>query len=117
EQAEGGKPSTASDIFSFGIILYEMATGQHPFWAEHPVTMLYNMVHREPRPIGDVLPNCHPALAELVTKCLQKLPADRPASMQQVAQALADSLAGQDPDRVPAADSAIPRLHPVAWES
>jgi len=116
EQAQGGKPSTASDIFSFGIILYEMATGQHPFWAEHPVTMLYNMVHREPRPIREVLPACHPALAELVTQCLQKLPAARPATMQLVTQALGDTLTGEDGERTGAAEAAIPRRHPVVWE-
>jgi serine/threonine protein kinase len=96
EQVEGGKSSPVSDIFSFGVILYELVAGRHPFQAEHPMSILYNVVNREPEAIAGVASECPEALADLIGRCLQKNPAHRPATLQVVERALLDMLASPD---------------------
>ncbi len=51
EQIQGGEVDTRSDIFSFGVVLYEMLTGQLPFRGEHEAAMVYSIVNEEPEPI------------------------------------------------------------------
>ncbi len=88
EQIEERGATTLSEIFSFGVILYEQLTGQHPFHAEHPVSLIYNIAQRDPDPVGDHLENCPPELADLVHECLHKKPEDRPANMATVKERL-----------------------------
>ncbi len=73
EQISGGAIDGRSDIFSLGIIFYELLTGTRPFTAAHAVGLLYKIVHEEPAPLEGVDPD----LVELVTRCLSKTPADR----------------------------------------
>jgi serine/threonine protein kinase len=77
-----------SEIFSFAVILYEMLAGQHPFHAEHQVSLIYNIAHRDPEPLEAHLQSCPKELSELVRQCLQKDPKERPASMADVAKKL-----------------------------
>ena len=63
EQIEGKGTGFRTEIFSFGVILYEVLTGHNPFRAEHHMSMLYNIVHREPEPIETHLPTCPPPVA------------------------------------------------------
>ena len=58
EIAHGETASYASDIFSYGVVLYEAITGKNPFAAEHVMAMLYNTVNRAPEPITTFLPGC-----------------------------------------------------------
>src|SRR6185436_11238097 len=90
EQIEGRGSSFQAEVFSFGVMLYEMLVGRNPFWAEHYMTLLYNIVHREPEPLETRLNPCPPALAALVAGCLQKDPSLRPASMADVERSLVD---------------------------
>jgi serine/threonine-protein kinase len=85
EQLDGGEPRFASEVFVFGVILYEALAGVHPFRAEHPMTLLNNIAQREPEPLASRLPDCPAPLADLVTRCLAKRPEDRPASIADVA--------------------------------
>ena len=48
EQIDGKPATVASDLFAFGVLLYEVLTGRHPFYAEHHMSMLYNIAHRQP---------------------------------------------------------------------
>lgn len=78
EQLTHGRTTFASDIFPFGIVLYEALTGCHPYEAEHYMSMLYNIVHGAPRPLRDYLEEAPDTLVELVESCLARRPEDRP---------------------------------------
>src|SRR5262245_42177932 len=80
EQARGGKIDFRSDQFSFGLMLYEMATGHHPFRRDsHPQTMAA-IIADEPRPISEVNPKVPTMLRWIIERCLAKDPNDRYAS-------------------------------------
>ncbi len=106
EQVEGAKASAASDIFSFGVILYELLAGRHPFQAEHPMSILYNLVSRDPEPLAHLAPECPPVLTGLVERCLQKNPADRPPDIQAVERTLLEVLASPNLASAPAPEQA-----------
>jgi Flp pilus assembly protein TadD/predicted Ser/Thr protein kinase len=74
EQARGGQPGTAGDVFSLGSVLAYAATGSSPFTAADPVAMLYRIVHDDPDLAGLGRP-----LRDLVVGCLAKEPASRPS--------------------------------------
>jgi serine/threonine protein kinase len=77
EQISGGKVTFATDIFSLGIVLYEVLTGQHPFTGSNPQAVLHQIVegkYREPVEINSLLP---PSLNQLIKKSLQKNIAER----------------------------------------
>jgi tetratricopeptide (TPR) repeat protein len=73
EQARGGLPGTAGDVFSLGSVLAYAATGRAPFAAADPVAMLYRIVHDDPDLSELALP-----LRDLVAGCLAKEPEARP---------------------------------------
>ncbi len=73
EQARGGLPGTAGDVFSLGSVLAYAATGRAPFAATDPVAMIYRIVHDQPD-----LNELAPPLQALVASCLAKEPAARP---------------------------------------
>src|SRR5258706_14210357 len=57
EQISGGSVDARSDIFSFGVVLYEMLAGQTPFRGEHEAAMVYSIVNEEPEPLTRHLPD------------------------------------------------------------
>jgi serine/threonine protein kinase len=89
-----GKPATfASDIFAFGILLYEMACHRHPFTAEHHMSMLYNIATKEAPPLETFLESAPPALSQLVQECLRKDPAERISDLRRVEMVLREAAA------------------------
>ena len=88
EQIEGKGASVSSEIFAYGVMLYEVLTGQYPFRAEHHMSLLYNIAQREPEPIETHLAHCPPELASLVAGCVEKRPSDRPKDMAEIEQRL-----------------------------
>ena len=82
EQATGGTITSASDIYSLGVVAYECLTGTPPFTAETPVAIAVAHMHRPVPPLPGDVP---PAVAELVTGMLGKQPEDRPQSARWVA--------------------------------
>ncbi len=86
EQADGGKLDTRSDIFSFGVILYEMATGRQPFHAESRMRTISAILTSEAPPLTD-LPH---DLERIISRCLRKDPAQRFQHMDDIAIALRD---------------------------
>jgi serine/threonine protein kinase len=98
EQIEGRGVTFASDIFSFGVMLYETVTGQNPFEAEHYMSVLYNIAHRDPEPLDVFLENPPPALSSLVLHCVEKRPEDRPTNMREVQTSLEEILSSSGLD-------------------
>jgi serine/threonine protein kinase/Tfp pilus assembly protein PilF len=72
EQAECRRVDSRSDIFSLGIILYEMLTGSHPFRKEVPVLTMMAIMSEPPEPISSRWPECPGALAKIVERMLEK---------------------------------------------
>ncbi len=88
EQAEGKKVDTRSDIFSLGVVLYEMITGNRAFQADTAVGTLSMILRDSPRPIAEVAPDVPLRLAQVVDRCLMKSPDDRFQTMKEVHMAL-----------------------------
>jgi serine/threonine-protein kinase len=89
EQARGEEVDHRSDLFSFGILLYEMLTGASPFAAENELAMLHRIVHDRQAPARDVNPAVPVELSDLVDHLLEKDPLLRPRSAGEVGRQLA----------------------------
>jgi len=77
EQLEGKEADARSDIFSFGSVLYEMATGQKAFTGKSQASLIASVLEHDPPPISSVQPLIPPALDRVVKTCLAKEPDDR----------------------------------------
>ncbi len=93
EQALGGPLDHRSDLFSFGIVLYEALAGVSPFRAETPFLTVQRLVHDEPRPIAELVPSIPGELGSLIRQLLAKERELRPRDFHEVAGALIE-LAG-----------------------
>jgi Tol biopolymer transport system component/tRNA A-37 threonylcarbamoyl transferase component Bud32 len=72
EQAEGKPVDARSDIFSFGVVLYEMVTGRRPFQGETTMATLTAILHTEPQPVSEAAEGVPRELERVITSCLRK---------------------------------------------
>ncbi|MCI0663980.1 MAG: SUMF1/EgtB/PvdO family nonheme iron enzyme [Acidobacteria bacterium] len=80
EQCQGKPLDPSSDIYSIGIILYEMLTGVVPFDGDSAIQVVVKQLHDAPQPIHELSPNVPAPLAQIVMRALEKEPRNRPTS-------------------------------------
>lgn len=94
EQAKGLRADHRADIYSFGLMLYEMVTGTPTFQADTPMAMLLQQIQETPRPPQEITPSLPSRLSRLILRCLEKDPSNRFATTEELVRELGSDLAG-----------------------
>ncbi len=84
EQIQGIEADTRSDIFSYGVVLFEMTTGKMPFRGEHEAAVMYSIVNEEPENAAKYREDVPSELLHIIKKSLEKDPEDRYQSMGEI---------------------------------
>jgi serine/threonine protein kinase/tetratricopeptide (TPR) repeat protein len=102
EQGEGKKIDARSDIFSFGVLLYEMVTGRKPFQGDTKLATLSAILRDEPLPASQVVKDLPPQLERIIARCLRKSPERRFQTMADLNVALKEVKEESDSDKLAA---------------
>ncbi len=109
EQVKGRPVDGRSDIFSLGVILYELMTGEKPFPGENITTVIYKIINEEPIPPRSLDSTIHPGLSAVISRALAKNPAARFQSCHELMEALRNYREMASPDATVALDrSSVP---------
>jgi eukaryotic-like serine/threonine-protein kinase len=88
EQAKGEKLDERSDLFSLGVILYELVIGQSPYYSDTPLATLWKRIQEKAKPLSELDPTVPKPLSDIVEKALEIEPANRFANAHEFAQHL-----------------------------
>jgi len=88
EQVQGLDTDHRTDIFSLGVVLYELLAGRSPFKGVHETAILYEIVNEDPQPISTINPKVEPELDSIILDCMAKDPKERYQSAAEVARNL-----------------------------
>ena len=108
EQSTGKPLGPTTDIYSLGIVMYEAATGRVPFAGDDAISVAMKQVNEAPQPPSLINPNVDPALEAIILRCMEKNPADRYQSADELARALRDFIAGRA--TIPSNTTGSPRI-------
>ena len=81
EQLQASDVDARADIFSLGVVLYEMLTGKTPFRGDHEAALMYSIISEEPEPLQNYIAEVPSELIHIVSRALEKSPADRYKTM------------------------------------
>ena len=95
EQTQGKELGPTTDIYSLGIVMYEAATGQVPFQGDDAISVALKQVNEQPKPPSQLNPKVDPSLESIILKCMQKDPAARFQTADELYRTLRDYLAGR----------------------
>jgi serine/threonine-protein kinase len=108
--SQSGPIDARSDVYSFGIIAYEMLAGRVPFTGESPTVIMMKQVQDEPPPLSDFRPDLPTGVTQIISRSLAKQPDDRFQSAGELSKALAEASEGS----VVAAPATVPNSPVVA---
>jgi TolB-like protein len=109
EQIEAKPLDHRSDIFSLGVVLYEMASGRRPFTGDSGFAVMSSILRDRPRPLNELREDVPEAVWRLTSRCLEKLPADRVQTAQEVHAELKALQRAWESGEAPAAGPPAPR--------
>lgn len=99
EQVEGRRATPRSDLYAFGVVLYEMVSGELPYEGESPLSVAVKRLHEEPVPLESRRPELSARFRAVVRRCLERAPEDRFVDAQEAVRALAGEAPALAPRR------------------